>query len=78
MTPFVLVNRRVAQLEELTFKQQMAIYAESQIVIMTHGAALGNVLFMSSVSHMLSKELSWFNCALLHALHCTVYERLGT
>ena len=42
---------RVAQLEDLTFKEQMAVYAESQVVIMTHGAALGNVLFMSSVSH---------------------------
>ncbi len=41
---------RVAQLEDLTFKQQMAVYAESQVVIMTHGAALGNVLFMSPVS----------------------------
>ncbi|KAA6423379.1 MAG: hypothetical protein FRX49_06831 [Trebouxia sp. A1-2] len=38
---------RVAQLEDLTFKQQMVVYAESQVVIMTHGAALGNVLFMS-------------------------------
>ena len=42
---------RVAQLEDLTFKEQMAVYAESQVVIMTHGAALGNVLFMSPVSH---------------------------
>ncbi len=42
---------RVAQLEDLTFKQQMAVYAESQVIIMTHGAALGNVLFMSPVSH---------------------------
>ncbi|DBA92084.1 TPA: hypothetical protein ACH3X1_015814 [Trebouxia sp. C0004] len=40
-------NCSVAQLEDLTFKQQMAVYAESQVVIMTHGAALGNVLFMS-------------------------------
>lgn len=44
---------RVAQLEDLTFKQQMAVYAESQVVIMTHGAALGNVLFMSPVSSLL-------------------------
>ncbi len=44
---------RVAQLEDLTFKQQMAVYAESQVVIMTHGAALSNVLFMSPVSSLL-------------------------
>lgn len=41
---------RVAQLERLTFKQQLSIFAESQIIVMTHGAALGNVMFMSPVS----------------------------
>ena len=41
---------RVAQLERLSFKQQAALFAQSQVVIMTHGAALGNVLFMSPVS----------------------------
>ena len=46
---------RVVQLEQLTFKQQMAVFAESHIVIMTHGAALGNVMFMSEVrSHVCS------------------------
>ena len=41
---------RVAQLERLTFKQQLAIFAESQVIVMTHGAALGSVMFMSPVS----------------------------
>lgn len=31
----------------------MAVFAESQVIIMTHGAALGNVLFMSPVSCIL-------------------------
>ena len=48
---------RVAQLEHLTFKQQMAIFAESQVIVMTHGAALGSVMFMSLVTLLCSFTL---------------------
>ncbi len=49
----------------------MAVYAESQVVIMTHGAALGNVLFMSPVSHFCGC------CITLDQLHVSSMLMLG-
>lgn len=37
-------------MEPLTFKQQIQVYAESQVLVMTHGAALINIMFMPQVS----------------------------
>jgi len=36
-------------MEPLTFKQQIQVYAHSQVLVMTHGAALINILFMPKV-----------------------------
>lgn len=37
-------------MEPLSFKQQIQVYADSQVLLMTHGAALINILFMPQVS----------------------------
>lgn len=42
----------------MTFKKQVALFAESQVILMTHGAALGNALFMSPVSSLICKSNS--------------------
>lgn len=39
-------STRVVYMEPLTFKQQIQVYADSQVLVMTHGAALINILFM--------------------------------
>jgi len=36
-------------MDPLTFKQQIQVYAHSQVLVMTHGAALINILFMPKV-----------------------------
>lgn len=36
-------------MEPLSFKEQIKVYASSQVLIMTHGAALVNILFMPEV-----------------------------
>lgn len=38
-------------MEPLTFPQQIRVYATSQVLLMTHGAALVNILFMPEVRH---------------------------
>ena len=40
---------RVVYMEPLSFKEQIKVYASSQVLIMTHGAALVNILFMPEV-----------------------------
>ena len=37
-------------MEPLSFKEQIKVYASSPVLIMTHGAALVNILFMPEVS----------------------------
>lgn len=39
-------STRVVYMEPLSFKEQIKVYASSQVLIMTHGAALVNILFM--------------------------------
>ncbi|KAL0019010.1 hypothetical protein WJX79_009020 [Trebouxia sp. C0005] len=46
-------STRVVYMEPLTFKQQIQVYADSQVLVMTHGAALINILFMPKVLLML-------------------------
>ena len=41
---------RVIYMEPLTFKEQIKVYASSQVLLMTHGAALVNILFMPEVN----------------------------
>lgn len=41
-------------MEPLTFQQQIEAYATSQVLIMTHGAALVNILFMPEVLLLLT------------------------
>lgn len=48
-------------MEPLTFKQQIQVYADSQVLVMTHGAALINILFMPKV-HMV--QHAWTSCRL--------------
>ena len=46
-------------MEPLPFKEQIKVYASSQVLLMTHGAALVNIMFMPEVSpcfHILSKR----------------------
>ena len=45
-------------MEELSFKQQLEAYAKAHILIMGHGAAFANILFMAPVSR--------------HCISCTV------
>ena len=47
-------------MEPLTFKQQIQVYADSQVLVMTHGAALINILFMPKVSD--AARLSFLPC----------------
>lgn len=69
---------RVAQLERLAFKQQLSIFAESQVIVMTHGAAVGNVMFMSPVRLPLQflsltrSGVSYLLC--VHSLCCFVLQ----
>ena len=37
-------------MEPLSFKEQIKVYASSQVLLMTHGAALVNIMFMPEVS----------------------------
>ena len=36
-------------MEPLAFKEQIKVYASSQVLLMTHGAALVNIMFMPKV-----------------------------
>lgn len=40
-------------MEPLSFKEQIKVYASSQVLIMTHGAALVNILFMPEVGFLM-------------------------
>ena len=40
---------RVVYLEDMSLAQQAEVYMHTHIAIFTHGAACGNVLFMSPV-----------------------------
>lgn len=48
---------RVIYLEDMSLKQQAQVYMHSHIVIFTHGAACGNVIFMSPGTAAI--EYSW-------------------
>lgn len=39
-------STRIVYMEPLPFKEQIKVYASSQVLIMTHGAALVNIMFM--------------------------------
>lgn len=43
-------------MEPLSFKEQIKVYASSQVLIMTHGAALVNILFMPEVGLLFLQE----------------------
>ena len=44
---------RTVYLETLSFEEQIRVFASSQVVLMTHGAALTGTLFMAPVRCML-------------------------
>ena len=46
-------------MEPLTFKQQIQVYADSQVLVMTHGAALINILFMPKVGDSAVVQHAW-------------------
>ncbi|KAL0051177.1 hypothetical protein WJX82_003128 [Trebouxia sp. C0006] len=48
---------RVIYLEDMSLKQQAQVYMHSHIIIFTHGAACGNVIFMSPGTAAI--EYSW-------------------
>lgn len=41
---------RVATVEKMSLAEQIKLYSEAQILIMTHGASIANIIFMSPVS----------------------------
>lgn len=41
-------------MEVLTFRQQLEAYAKAQVLVMGHGAAFANIMFMAPVSCCLS------------------------
>lgn len=45
---------RIVYMEPLPFKEQIKVYASSQVLLMTHGAALVNIMFMPKVKPRLS------------------------
>ncbi len=45
---------RIVYMEPLPFKEQIKVYASSQVLLMTHGAALVNIMFMPKVHPSLS------------------------
>ncbi len=45
---------RIVYMEPLPFKEQIKVYASSQVLLMTHGAALVNIMFMPKVHPRLS------------------------
>lgn len=49
---------RVVYMEPLTLQQQIETYASSQVLLMTHGAALVNILFMPEVQHSCPPQLA--------------------
>lgn len=48
---------RIVYMEPLPFKEQIKVYALSQVLIMTHGAALVNIMFMPEV--WILQECQW-------------------
>ena len=40
---------RLVYMEELNFRQQLEAYAHAQVLVMGHGAAFTNILFMAPV-----------------------------
>lgn len=59
---------RVVLAEHLLLKEQVQIVSQSDIVIMNHGAAMGNIMFMAPVSaqHPATFPLYTFDQLLLH------------
>ena len=45
---------RLVFMEVLTFRQQLEAYAKAQVLVMGHGAAFANIMFMAPVSCCLS------------------------
>jgi len=52
VTSFCLLYRLV-YMEVLTFRQQLEAYAKAQVLVMGHGAAFANIMFMAPVSFCL-------------------------
>ncbi len=48
-------------MEVLTFQQQLEAYAKAQVLVMGHGAAFANIMFMAPVSccHVLHLFMSY-------------------
>jgi len=47
---------RIVYMEPLPFKEQIKVYASSQVLLMTHGAALVNIMFMPKVKTRLFRH----------------------
>ncbi len=45
-TPFA---QRLVYMEVLSFRQQLEAYAKAQVLVMGHGAAFANIMFMAPV-----------------------------
>lgn len=56
-THHVMLCDRIVYMEPLPFKEQIKVYASSQVLIMTHGAALVNIMFMPEV--WILQECQW-------------------
>ena len=65
---------RVVYMEPLHFKEQIKVFASSQVLLMTHGAALVNILFMPEVSAVAAV---WFCNAFCHKLSTCVSARVS-
>lgn len=62
-------------MEPLSFKEQIKVYASSQVLLMTHGAALVNIMFMPEVTIKHSVSLFGLVHAYVdvkHRTYCTV------
>ena len=44
----------VGYVEHMTLAEQVKLYSQAQVLVMTHGASIGNIIFMSPVSLQLA------------------------
>ena len=67
-------------MEVLTFRQQLEAYAKAQVLVMGHGAAFANIMFMAPVSFCLctaqvdEQRKHMQPAAFDHALECGITQ----
>ena len=65
------LSYRLVYMEELSFKGQLEAFAQAQVLVMGHGAAFTNILFMAPVStlpHVYASSISSTDAELTHIL----------